>query len=643
MAISTQAIVKALLKCLRLLTGIWVLAWTSSIPAADNLSPPPAHPQFAGWLDTSGTADLSTVQERADWENFSGWKSWAYGKEPIWLKVEIPPISHAGPEPYTLIIRPSYLDSVTLYDPDTGSVQRSGDFYWPSGDALGSLLFTFEVPAQDSYRSVFIKLQSTGSRVVHLSLMQHSAAMTHIRKVEWATGSVLLISVFLFAWSFGQWLQTRDRLIGYYATKQLMSVLWGFMYSGFAWITISSWFPEGVFSLISGLVLCAAVASVLWFYAALLQEYKAPSWALFVLRLAVLISLFLSVTMVAGLRQESLQLITLLFTVGIFIIPISLLCAGKDIVDPPVPRSLLLIYVSFYCGLNTIAPLVYLGLLDASPVNHVFLYVGNMASIVTDGLIMFMILHIRQKRFAIRHQKLENEFLIQKEQSRLNQQFLDEQRKLMEMLAHEVKTPLTNIRLWMEAGQKGKPIMERAIYDLSSVIERCVHAQQLSSPGLLPDKEWFDVIELAKSTLASSRHPERVNLHLTHDILEISSDAQMISVILSNLLENAYKYSAPATSIDLWLKAALGAQGLMGWSLVLENVVASECVPDRERLFERYYRAPYAMKKSGSGLGLYIVKSLVELMQGQVSYTPLPGRVRFEVWLPLDYLDANHR
>jgi signal transduction histidine kinase len=53
-------------------------------------------------------------------------------------------------------------------------------------------------------------------------------------------------------------------------------------------------------------------------------------------------------------------------------------------------------------------------------------------------------------------------------------------------------------------------------------------------------------------------------------------------------------------------------------------------------VFDKYYRSANAKRQSGSGLGLFLVKSLLELMHGRVTYTPLKQRVRFEVWLPVD-------
>jgi signal transduction histidine kinase len=259
-----------------------------------------------------------------------------------------------------------------------------------------------------------------------------------------------------------------------------------------------------------------------------------------------------------------------------------------------------------------------------------------MGMLVLDGFVMLMILNARERRFKEQHRAVATQLIVQQEQARLDQQYLQEQRQLLAMLAHEMKTPLANLRIWMEAGSKGRPAMQRAIVDMDLVIERCVHAGQLSDHSLKPRNEWLDASELTQSVLATSRQPQRVQWQMPGDVCAVHADAQMLSIVLSNLLENAYKYSDVGTPISLALSPSVGAQGLEGWQWTLENQVGEAGFPDAKKVFDKYYRSANAKRQSGSGLGLFLVKSLLELMHGRVTYTPLKQRVRFEVWLPVD-------
>jgi signal transduction histidine kinase len=226
------------------------------------------------------------------------------------------------------------------------------------------------------------------------------------------------------------------------------------------------------------------------------------------------------------------------------------------------------------------------------------------------------------------------QLVLQQEQARMNEQYLSDQRQLLAMLAHEIRTPLANLRIWMEAGEKGRPAMERAIDDMNRVIERCVHSGQLSDQSLQPRMELLDLAELTRFVCSSSRQPERMLLDLPTDPCPARTDAQILSIVLSNLLENAYKYSALNSRITLRLTATTGSQGMKGWRWQIDNEVGSTGWPEASKLFEKYYRSPLARKQSGSGLGLFLVKALLELLNGKVSYSPSDGLVRFEIWLP---------
>ena len=612
---------------------VWLVFWgCGSCLAATNTSQDDATPSFAGWLDHTGTATVDSVQQLATWEPFTGWKGWSFGPEPVWLRVEVPAASAKQASPYILIVRPTFLDHVTFYDPDTRVVRQAGDFLPPTDDALGSVLFTFEVPALAAARHVYVKIQSTSTRVVHLSLMPRQAAQSYTRGVEWATGCVWILSIVFLVWSLVQWLRTRDRVMGFFALKQLLIALWGFFLLGFARVTVGAWFENGVLSLISSMVVAGTVSTIFWFFAALLVEYKPRPWMLAMLRVGAWATVMVGLLNFVGHTLLSLHIINVFVPLALFWLALTLLTAKPGDARPPIAKAVLFGYVCLYVALNALPAMTHLGWIKESPI----LFVGNMSALVIDGLVMLVILNVRQHRFQVQHQTIATQLMLQQEQTRMDQQYLDEQRKLLAMLAHEMKTPLANLRIWMEAGTKGRPAMERAIHDMNRVIERCVHSGQLSDHSLQPHNAWFDAAELTQSVLDASRQPKRVEMLLPAEVCELHADAQMLSIVLSNVLENAYKYSAPDTPIVLQLEASTGAQGVAGWRWRVENALGAAGLPDADKVFEKYYRSPQAQRQSGSGLGLFLVKSLLDLMRGQVACMPMQDRVRFEVWLPRD-------
>ena len=107
----------------------------------------------------------------------------------------------------------------------------------------------------------------------------------------------------------------------------------------------------------------------------------------------------------------------------------------------------------------------------------------------------------------------------------------------------------------------------------------------------------------------------------------------MLSIALGNLLDNACKYGASQSRIRVTLTPFV-QNDQPGWLWRVDNEAGSAGLPDTERLFEKYYRSPQARRLSGSGLGLFLVKGLLDLMQGTIHYEPQDDHAVFSVWLP---------
>ena len=610
---------------------VLVLTVGPSMATAQPIAP--VNTAFAGWLDRDGTATADTVLQIANWEAFTGWKTWGFGREPLWLRITVPAALRSDELPQVLVVRPPYLDRVTFYDPATGVIRHAGDFLPVREDALGSVVFTFEVSPQTKARDVLVRIESSSTRLVYLEMLPMAEAKIFTRWVEWVTGSFLLLSLVLWVWSVMEWLISRDRVTATFAVQQFMVSLWGFFYLGFARVILGEWFPVGMLSQTATTVTAVMVGTIFWFFAVLLTEYSSPAWMLRVMRSSLWVLIGHAVFGILGpahLAHLPLMGINAVVTLMLVWLVLTVLVSPKGQPQSPVPKAVILAYVFFYAFVNTIPSLTYLGLIQESRI----LFYSTMILLLANGFVMLVILGVRHRRFRSRHEAMATQLILQQEQVRMNEQYLSDQRQLLAMLAHEIKTPLANLRIWMEAGEKGRPAMERAIDDMNRVIERCVHSGQLSDQSLAPRMELLDVAELTRFVCSSSRQPERMLLDLPTDACPAQTDAQILSIVLSNLLDNAYKYSALHSRITLRLTATTGTQAVNGWRWQIENEVGSTGWPETNKLFEKYYRSPLARKQSGSGLGLFLVKALLELLNGKVTYAPSDAMVRFEIWLP---------
>ena len=116
------------------------------------------------------------------------------------------------------------------------------------------------------------------------------------------------------------------------------------------------------------------------------------------------------------------------------------------------------------------------------------------------------------------------------------------------------------------------------------------------------------------------------------DLPPVMGEARKLHQILVNLLTNAIKYSEPGTDITL---TARSDQSAVRFEVADQGVgIRKEHMP---RLFEKFYRAddPAVRRTSGTGLGLYIVRSLVTMLGGQVHVRSRHGKGSvFVVMLP---------
>jgi signal transduction histidine kinase len=122
-----------------------------------------------------------------------------------------------------------------------------------------------------------------------------------------------------------------------------------------------------------------------------------------------------------------------------------------------------------------------------------------------------------------------------------------------------------------------------------------------------------------------------LTIHVEGEPAVVNADPMRLDQILTNLLDNAAKYSADGTPISIRIRPEDS-----GVTVTVEDRGPGIPANELPKLFDRFYQAKRAReKKSGLGLGLYITKGLVEAHGGRTHVTSQPGRgSTFRVWLP---------
>lgn len=216
--------------------------------------------------------------------------------------------------------------------------------------------------------------------------------------------------------------------------------------------------------------------------------------------------------------------------------------------------------------------------------------------------------------------------------------------EIMGLVTHDLRAPLTVITGYLEL--LGRDLDERS---RSNAIESARHSATLMS-DLLEDllaatraEEMFTPVELARVSLRdiaeetvvsfehTSSHPLRLQASCPGEVL---GEERRLRQVLVNLVTNALKYSPEDSPVDVSVTCSDGAV-----TLVVEDRGDGVKESERELVFERFTRLPDQVggRKPGVGLGLYIVKAIVESHGGSVAVTNrLDGErgARFVVKLP---------
>ena len=226
-------------------------------------------------------------------------------------------------------------------------------------------------------------------------------------------------------------------------------------------------------------------------------------------------------------------------------------------------------------------------------------------------------------------------------------------KSLLANASHELRSPLARIRMGLEllgrdgVGAQQRSEMARSIDELDQLIDEILLASRLdlrdaSDASTLGATEEVDLVGLAAEECA--RTGADLDIAPGTSPVLVQGHAKLLRRVLRNLLENARRYGRAASSHD-----APGAEADVRLRLSVEQGAARTAVlwvedrgPGvpaalRERIFEAFYRLPGASEREGGvGLGLSLVKTIVERHGGRVHCEERPGGgARFVVSLPL--------
>lgn len=592
-------------------------------------------------VDTSSLLTVDQVAQSPDFRTVAGPLSRGYTTAAIWLRITIAPSDHLN---LTLVVQTSYLDDLQLYSltmtTPGWTMQQRGDRFARSGTAMTEVNPAFRIYPDTREPTVhYLRVKTTSANLVHARALSPEDSMAFDTFLHSAISAYIgLISV-LLVFALICWRLTRDGLWAFDALLQFSTISFTAFNMGFASKYLFVETPR-IADLGVSVITCLQVGIASLFFWRLFKAYNAPSWTTWLYRLNLLLLPVLLLLIATGQPQMAVKtnanlllLQTLLGGVIIWFVRI------EDALQRHLVRFTyiaLVVYLMFYT-----LPLV--GLTEATEFN---LYPALLGNLFTS--IMLQVVLTRRTQLQLRERWQYQLAAVEATEKLKGETHRREAAtSFLSMLIHELKNPLASIRVASQSLASGRVAdpaeqinklrnIQKSVEGIDAVLERCIEADRLEQGALTVQKDHHDVAALLADWVAADPQRSRIQLQRP-DRLPAILDAPLLYLLVRNLLSNALAYSPPGSGVELALATrdrSSAAGHTPGICITCRNGVGRAGVPDPDRVFQKYYRAPGARHSSGTGLGLYWVRSVTQLLGGTVTYARQNDQVVLELWLP---------
>jgi signal transduction histidine kinase len=233
-------------------------------------------------------------------------------------------------------------------------------------------------------------------------------------------------------------------------------------------------------------------------------------------------------------------------------------------------------------------------------------------------------------------------------------QLAETRSRFVSAVSHELKTPLTAIRMFAETLHEGGTVdsdtqgeyLETIVNEserLTRLLNNVLDFSKIERGKKSYRREFQSLEEIVRVTARTMRYPLEqrrfaLRLEIEEGMPPARVDRDAIEQAILNLLANAMKYSGESRDIELRLRSADGEAIIE----VSDRGVGIEPA-EESRIFERFYRvsSPENDRIPGTGLGLTLVQHIAQAHDGRVTVTSVPGKgSTFSLFIPLNGAEA---
>ena len=201
-------------------------------------------------------------------------------------------------------------------------------------------------------------------------------------------------------------------------------------------------------------------------------------------------------------------------------------------------------------------------------------------------------------------------------------------------VSHEIKAPLSIIQSYTKALKDGTAAPEQhkqymdtiitATKNLNSMITNILKLNKLENQQIFPAPETYQLGEqLRRCALSYMEQWQAKGIDFEIDVEDVAVcyDASLLELVWNNLLSNAIKFTETGGRISLTSQTRDNA--------VLVTIKDTGCGMDEEtqaRIFEKFYQGDTSRASEGNGLGLALVKKVIEIIGGEITVESTPGQ-----------------
>lgn len=599
-------------------------AFATALPVSD----------LAVLVDAEGTetiSDVSAAARAADFTPVPHGFAAGYTRKTHWLRFRID-VPQAGP--LLLEIQPPYLDDVRLYQADAGvpggwRETRGGDLLPFSMREIATRNPVFRVEApQAGTQTLYLRIQTSSTS---MAILQAWTAADHDNAIasEYLLLGLyygLMVAMLLFNLWHGHWRHDA-------AHRAFLAYLLGvfaFML-GFNGLIAQYLAPDQPLfgqHWLSALLFITTGLGAHFHHVILGIDRRTPLLRAYFLGMLWL-SLGCLIAYIAGYFTEAARIITL----AAMLVPVLGLLRTLQLWRGGDAGSSLL---ALAYGISLFSYLVSLlslqGFLHSGFIQVYSFQIGSLLALLTFNFSLFS---------RLRRMQLERDAALlsaHEARSERDAESMARQRQsaLLAMLTHELKTPLSVIRLCLgtpEASPRMQMHAQMSVGEIARIVERCDLASRLDEAAVSVHIEDCDLEAQLTACIAQQAEGHRIRVSGEASTARVDADPALLRILLGNLLENALKYSPADTPVQVAVNGQV-RQARAGYCVRISNAAGSAGRPDPDTLFDKYYRAPAARSQSGSGLGLYIVRTVAAMMDAHIAFLPDYKEIVFELWLP---------